>query len=126
MYIFMPPFEEERAYCFAHVGRSVRLYSFSFRSIIRECLHQPSSNFAHTSILGSRGTLLFLGSLGQRSMSPGSNVPKPFLISNSRKPLPTLIKLGPLIHPGWRRNPIDFVVIRSNVKYTRVKCAKTV
>jgi len=45
------------------------------RSITRECLDLPSSNLVHTSILGSRGTLLISGSLGQRS-----NVPKPFQI----------------------------------------------
>ena len=42
-------------------------------------LDLPSSNLVHTSVLGSRGTLLILGSLGQWSRS-GSNVPKLFQI----------------------------------------------
>ena len=77
--LFMPPFDEERAYCFVHVGRSV---PFHFGLITLACLPQtlspgsnvpkpfpisksrtldlPSSNFVYTSFLGSRGTLLIL------------------------------------------------------------------
>ena len=113
----MPPFKEERAYCFAHFVLSVCpsvTFSFPinnsktprptflklgphirpgqqrnpidfgvkgqghqgqmcqnrFRSITGECLDLPSSNMFHTSILGSRGTFLIFGSLGQRSRSP--------------------------------------------------------
>ena len=50
---------------------------------------------------------------GQRS--PGSNVPKPFLIYNSRMPWPTFLKLGPHIRPGQQRNPIGFGITGSKV-----------
>ena len=73
--LVMPPFEEDRVYCFAHVSLSVclsvRLLPFRFRSITWESLDLPSSNLVHTSVQGIRGTLLILGSLGQ-------NLPKPF------------------------------------------------
>ena len=65
-----------------------------FRSITQEHLDLPSSNSIHTSILGSKWTLLILG-----SRSPESNVPKPFQINNSRTPWrPSLLKLCPHIH----------------------------
>ena len=44
---YAPPFEDKRAYCFAHVGwsvLSVRLEPFRFLSITREHLDLPSSN----------------------------------------------------------------------------------
>ena len=44
----MPPFEEERTFCFAPVCRSVRL-TFSFR-INNSSTPWPSSNLVHTSI----------------------------------------------------------------------------
>ena len=56
---FMPLFEEERAYCIAHVGRYAFCPSVTFT---RERLDLPSSNLVHTSILGSRWTLFILGS----------------------------------------------------------------
>ena len=43
---------------------------FRFRSITRERINHLSLNLVHTSLLGSRGTLLIFGSLGQRSRSP--------------------------------------------------------
>ena len=46
------------------------------RLITQECLDLPSSNLVHTSIPGSRGTLWIVDSLGLRSRSPGSNLPK--------------------------------------------------
>jgi len=68
--IFLCQPSKERRHIALHmsVGRSVRLYPFCFRSITREL---PSSNLD----LGSRGTLLILGSLGQRSGSPGQICP---------------------------------------------------
>ena len=45
-----------------------------FQWISRECLDLPFSYMVHTSILGSRGHLLILGSLGQRSGWPLSNM----------------------------------------------------
>jgi len=48
-------------------------------TFLKLCLH----------ILGSRGTLLILRSLGQRSRSPWSNVSKPFPINNLTTPRPT-------------------------------------
>mgnify|MGYP007091326742 FL=1 len=47
----------------------------SFWPLTQECLDLPSLNLIHTSILGSKETYW---SRGQRSRSPGSNVPKPF------------------------------------------------
>ena len=103
------------------VGKSV--HSFDFQSIPRECLDLPSSNLVHTSLLGSRETLLILGSLGQRPRTPGSNlnVPKPFPINNSRTPWPTFLKLCPNIYPWQKRKPIDFGVTGSKVKVTGVQ-----
>ena len=63
------------------------------------CLDIPSSNLVRTPILGSRWTIFILGSLGQRSMSLRSNVPKMFPINNSKMPWPTVLKLSPHIHP---------------------------
>ena len=54
----------------------LRPIRFHYRSITWGCIDLPSSNLVHTSIRGSRGTLLILGSLGQRSRSSGANVPK--------------------------------------------------
>ena len=103
----MSPFEKERAYCFAHVGLSIcPSVTLCFWSITEERLDVPSSNSVHTSVWGSWETLLIMGSPGQRSRSPGSNVPKPFPFNNSRMPWPTLSKLGPHIHPGWQRKHI--------------------
>ena len=78
----------------------------------------------HTSVLDSRGTLLMLGLLGQRSRSRGSNVPKLFPIYNPRMPWPTFLKLGPHIRAGQQRNPIDFGVTGSKVKVTRSNVSK--
>ena len=78
----MPLFEEERAYCFAHVGLSVCpsvTFSFSinnwrtpwptFLKLGQHILDSretllilASSNLVQTSILGSKGTFLILGS----------------------------------------------------------------
>ena len=105
--LIMSPFEKERAYCFPHVGLSIcPSVTLCFWSITEERLDIPSSNSVHTSVWGSWETLLIMGSPGQRSRSPGSNVPKPFPFNNSRMPWPTLRKLGPHIHPGWQRKPI--------------------
>ena len=59
----MPPFEEEKTYCFAHVCRSVTV-TFSFPINNSRTSDLPFSNLVHISVLGSRGTLLILGSLG--------------------------------------------------------------
>jgi len=49
-----------------------------------------------------------------------------FLINNSRRPRPNILKLGPHIHRGYQKNTTDFGVAGSKVKVTRVKCAKIV
>jgi len=54
------------------------MFQNCFCSITQECLDLPSSNLVHTFILNIRGTLYILLSLGQRSRSPGSNLPKLF------------------------------------------------
>ena len=126
--VVMPP-SKKRWHLALHmsVGLSVcRSVTFCFRPITSEPLDLPSSILVHTSVMYSRGNLLILGSLGKRSRSPGSNVPEPLLMSNSRTPLPTLYKRGPHIHHILWRNHIDFWVIISKVKVIRVKCGKTV
>jgi len=44
-----------------HMSLSLSV-TFRFRSITQEHLELPSSNFSHTFVLGSRGTLMILGS----------------------------------------------------------------
>ena len=114
---FAPPFEEERAYYFAHVGRSVcwsfcPSVTFSFPTdkwrtpwptFLKLCPH-------------IRGTLLILRSLGQRS-----RVPKPFPINNSRTI--TFLKLCPHIQV-WQQRTL--LILGSKVKGTRVQCSKTI
>ena len=76
----------------------------------------------YTSILVRVGSLLIFGSLGQRSRSTGSNVPKPFPINNSRTPqtITTFFKLGPHIHHRQQRTLVDFGNTRSKVKVSGV------
>ena len=80
---YYTPFKEERAYWFAHVGLLVCLSvrpSVTFFFPINNS-RTPWPNFLKLVphiVLGSRETILILGSLGQSSRSPRSNVPKPF------------------------------------------------
>ena len=141
LFFVMPPFEEERAYCCVHVGWSVLSNGRSvYRSVGRSVYWLVGLSIGWSVSLpvtfsfpinNSRTlwpTFLKLGPHicpgvncqghhGQRSRSPGSNVPKPFPFNNLRTPWPTFLKLGPHISPG---------VTRSKVKVTRVLCAKTV
>jgi len=71
-----------------------------FRSITRKCIDLPSSYLINPTTLASIGTLLIVWSLGQRSRSPGSSVPKPLPINNSRTPL-TYLPHTLSTHPSW-------------------------
>ena len=114
LFFVMPPFEEERAYCCVHVGWSVSLpVTFSFPINNSRTLWPTFLKLGPHICPGVNCQ----GHHGQRSRSPGSNVPKPFPFNNLRTPWPTFLKLGPHISPG---------VTRSKVKVTRVLCAKTV
>jgi len=66
-----------------------------------------------------------LGSLDQRSMSHRSIVLKPFPINNSITHWPTLLKLGPHIHPAYQRNPNNVWVNGSKVKVNNFKYIPT-
>ena len=73
------------------------------------------SKLVHTSILGSRWTLLILWSLGQRSTSLGSNLPNYFRsITGEHLDLSIL---------GSR---VTLLILVSKVKVTKVKCSKTI
>jgi len=50
-----------------HIALHMSCQSVTFSFLLNN-LRTPSSNLVHTSILGSRGTLLILGSLGQGHM----------------------------------------------------------
>ena len=95
--LLCPPFKEERAYCFAHVGWFVCLSVTSLFPINNS--RTPWPTFFHTSILGSRWLYLFWGHWAK---GQGQRVKfvKPFPINNSTTPWPTFFKLGPHIHPG--------------------------
>ena len=77
-------------------------FSFPINSI-QEHLDLPSSTCVHPFAMGSRGTLLILRSLGQRSESPRPNMPKLFPTNTSRTPWPTFLKLSPHISSVQQR-----------------------
>ena len=112
---FCPHFEEERAYYFAHVGRSVcRSFcpsvTFSFPTdkwrtpwptFLKLCPH----------IRGQQRNTIDLRSLGQRS-----SVPKPFPINNSRTPSITFLKPCPHIRVWQQRTLINWFLLHTFVQ----------
>ena len=128
-YIFMPPFEEEGVYCFAHVGRSVGPSvrpPDGFRMITQERLGLGSWNFIGTLIMTGRWPLLILRSLGQRSRSQWLEIVKWFPDDNSRTLTPRIMKLHRYIDHDSQMTPIDFQVTRSKVKVTVTRNRKMV
>ena len=79
----------------------IRLYlqEYYFYAPLRRTLSRTLS--AHTSWAAEEPYWFW----GQRSRSPGSNVPKPFPTNNLRTPWPNFLKLSPHIRPGQQRNP---------------------
>jgi len=73
LYIFISFFEEEAGHIALHMSVSPFVSRpFRFQSITS--LDLPSSCLVNTSILGSRGSLLLFGSLGQGSRSNFAHV----------------------------------------------------
>ena len=89
------------------------------RMITQERLVLGSWNFIGSLVMMSRGSLLFLRSVGQRSRSPGHGNIKCCPDDNSRTLGPRIMKLHRELGYDEQRKPIVFEVSRSKVKVTR-------
>ena len=124
-YLLCPPIEDVGGILFCKclsVGRSVCLSVGPpnvVRMITQERLVLGSWNFIGSLVMMSRGSLLFLRSVGQRSRSPGHGNIKCCPDDNSRTLGPRIMKLHRELGYDEQRKPIVFEVSRSKVKVTR-------
>jgi hypothetical protein len=106
MWFLCPPFEEERVYCFAHVGLSVGRPKL-VRVIPKQCLYIWSTNFTWALCMTSRWPILILRSTGQCHW-PWTWKPCPS--DNLTMPWPNVFKLYMGIGYAILKTTIDFEV----------------
>ena len=107
-------------------GQRHKMSQNRFRSITRATPWPTFLKLGSHICPGQQRNVFILRSLGQRSRSPGSNVPKPIPINCSRMPWPTFLILCPQIRPVQQRSSIYLEITGSKIKVTRIKCPKTV